>query len=181
MAGREESVLPRFVSPHIWLYLWILLGLLAAAGTTIWFTQVPVYVAGPAIVIEQQDIPRSGGDTLVLAAFLPPETHARLQIGQPLFLHAGRGAGSSLTAPIIAVEPAIVSPAEARQRFDLDAGAASTITRPAAVAMAHLAPLETGRPPSSYLGSLFSVEVEIGSRRLLSLLPLIGPALEHRP
>jgi len=34
--SREESVLPRFVSPRTFTYLWILLGLLGVSGFVAW-------------------------------------------------------------------------------------------------------------------------------------------------
>ncbi len=34
--GRDRPVLPRFVSPHTFAWLWALLGLLLAGGAAVW-------------------------------------------------------------------------------------------------------------------------------------------------
>jgi hypothetical protein len=72
------------------------------------------------------------------------------------------------------VEPEISAPATVQKRFDLGAGAAQAITQPSAVVMARLESLPTGLPAATYVGSVFRVDIAVGSRRVISLLPLIG-------
>jgi hypothetical protein len=171
MQGRERSVLPQFVSPRTFLCLWILLGLLVAAGFVAWFAQVPVYAAGPAIVVEVREPISFIHEEVVVAIFLPPEHLRHLRAGQPMFLTL-EGLGERIRTPILAVEPGISSPMDAQRRFALSA--ATAVNRPAVVAIARLGPLPAGLSASTYIGSVGRAEVEIGSRRVLTLLPLIG-------
>jgi hypothetical protein len=38
--GRDRPVLPRYVSPRIFAWLWTALGLLLAAGAAVWLTMI---------------------------------------------------------------------------------------------------------------------------------------------
>jgi hypothetical protein len=48
------------------------------------------------------------------------------------------------------------------------------LTQPSAVAIAQFEPSPTSLPAAVYLGSVYHAEVEVGSRRVISFLPLIG-------
>lgn len=177
---RETAVLPRFVSPRTFLYLWVLTGLLAVSGALAWFAQVPVYTSGPAIVVDARDNKRQDlSDDVLVVAFLPPESRSRLEVGQRLFLQLSPN-GERLRRSIIAVEPEIYSPVAAQRRFGLAPGAALTVAHPAAVALAPLEPLPAGAPASAQLGSIGRVDVEVGSRRIISLLPFVDQFVESR-
>lgn len=154
--SREESVLPRFVSPSTFIFLWILLGLLAAGGFVTWFAQVPIYASGPAIVVDWQSQTQSIRDQVVVIAFLPPENLSRLRVGQTLFIRLDQ-AGERIGTPVIAAEPEISSPDAIQKRFALSVSAAQAITQPSAVAIAKLDP-----PPLACLRLLMWV-VFIGS------------------
>ncbi len=169
MEAREKAVLPRFVSPHILLCLWSLLGLLVASGFVAWFAQVPVYASGPAIIVDWKDTTKYTGDEVLAVAFVPPEKLAYLRLGQPIFLKLGTS-GEHSKGMIIAVEPGIRSPNAAQNEFALGAGAALAITQPVAVAIARVKLPVTSLPPSTYIGSVYPADIEVGSRRVISLL-----------
>jgi hypothetical protein len=171
--SREEAVLPRFVSPHTFVCLWILLGLLVASGFIAWCAQVPVYASGPAVVVDGRDKTPSIHEDFVVVAFLPTEHLSRLRVGQTMFL-ALDPAGRRLSRPILAVEPEISSPDAAQKRFALHAGAALTLSQPVAVAIARWESPPTRLPASSYAGSVYHVDIEVGSRRVMALLPFVG-------
>jgi hypothetical protein len=171
--SREESVLPRFVSPPVFICLWILLGLLVAGGFIAWFAQVPVYASGPAIVVDGKGKTQSIGDDALIVTFVPPENLPRLRVGQTLFLNLPP-AGEHVGVSIMAVEPEISSPAAARRRFALSPGAAQAITQPSAVAIARWESVREDLPASAYVGSVYRADIEVGSRRVVSLLPVIG-------
>ena len=168
MERREQTILPRFVSPRVFYYLWALLGLLLAGGAIAWVTPVPTYASGFGIVVTQDGGSQDAND-IVLAVFLPPENLSRVQAGQTGFVQGSAGA-DRVSCPIVAVESQIVSPDEARERFALDAGTAPIITQPAALAIAQFQSPLSGKPAAAYLGSVYRVEVEVGTERLLSLL-----------
>ena len=173
MQGRERSVLPRFISPRTFICLWVLLGLFLASGLVAWLTRVPVFTSGPAVVVDRDTDTPDMNEGVAIVAFLPPEDLSRLRVGQRMFFRYDR-TGERVSRPIIAIEREITSPAAAQRRFDLSAGAAQTITRPAAVAVASLGPLPAPLPAHAYVGSVNRVDVEIGTRRVISLVPLVG-------
>lgn len=175
--SREQAVLPRFVSPPTFLFLWMLLGLLAAGGLVAWLAEVPVYAAGPAAVVDGKRLNAASADAAMLVAFLPPGELPGLRAGQRLFVHPDAG-GERTSSSILAVEPGITSPEAAAERFGLAPGAAAALTQPAAVAIARFEPAPGGLPAAAYLGSVYQVEVEVGSRRLISLLPVVGGFFE---
>ncbi len=175
---REEAVLPRFVSPPTWICLWLLLGLLMVGGIVAWSAKTSVFTSGSALVRvwpERLDsvYGRVGPGEMVVIAFLPPEYLSRLRIGQTLFLQPDR-AGARLGSRVIAVAPDVVSPEAARKMFAINTGDARPPTQPSAVAIARFEPAPSGLPADAYAGSVYNVEVEVGSRRVISFLPLIG-------
>jgi len=54
--GREKDVVPRLISWPIIVCLWLLLGVLLAAGFLAWYVQVPIYVDGPGIILARGDM-----------------------------------------------------------------------------------------------------------------------------
>jgi hypothetical protein len=171
--SREESVLPRLVSPRIFVFLWLLFGLLAAGGFVAWLAHVPVYASGPGVVVDWTSNASPNPDGVGVVAFVPPEHLPRLRAGQPLFLELGDGR-ERVRTPIVAVEPTVISPEAARRRFALGAAAAPQITQPAAAAIARWTAPPTGLAASSYVGSVYHADIEVGSQRVISLVPLLG-------
>lgn len=106
--SREESVLPPFVSPRTFTYLWILLGLFGVSGFVAWCARVPVYASGLGVVVDRRGKTNDVGDDVVVVAFLRPENHSRLRVGQTLLVQLDP-AGERTRRPIIAIEPKIVS------------------------------------------------------------------------
>lgn len=171
--SQEKTVLPRLVAPPVFAGLWMLLGLLVLGGGAAWFAQAPEYVSCPAVVVDWRNhFPSVEGDTAVVA-FLPLEASARVKSGQKLFLQFD-AAGGRVSQPLSFVDPQIISPDTAQRQFALPASAAQAITRPATVAVARFEAPPDGAPAAAYVGSVYQVEIEVGARRLIALLPLVG-------
>lgn len=184
--SQEKSVLPRIVSPQTFLYLWSLLGLLAASSIITWFAKIPVYASGPAVVTRWHKA-EGRSEELVVVAFLPPQYITKLRTNQKLFLKfdgiGDRGAfpqGNRFSRTILVIEPQLRSPDSVQKQFALSPSVAQAITQPVAVVIARwLRPPLASQPPTQlpaavYLGSLGRAEVEIDSQRAISLLPIIG-------
>jgi hypothetical protein len=170
--GRDRAVLPRLIGPRTFLFLWALLVLVGAGASATWFVRVPVYAAGQAIVVEGQRTALNGGVAVV--AFLPPEYLVDLRREQALYLNMG-SANAPVRQSIVWVEPELMSPNAARTRFGLGPSAAAAITQPVAVVLTRLENLPAGFPPDAYVGSAYPVRVEVGTRRVVSLAPVVGP------
>jgi len=175
--SQAETVPPRFVSPRTFLILWILLTLLMVSSLSAWFARVPVYASTLAITVRVTGT----SDGVDLAVLVPPDLVGRLRVGQSLLLDAGGRQGTPASGypkrRIIALDRTVRSPEALRRRFGLQSTAALTVTRPAAIAFARLGPLPDRTPASRYFGSIYQVDVEVGSTRVLALVPIVGQLL----
>lgn len=168
--GKEKAILPRLVSPRTFIYLWFLLGMLTVSSVVAWFTRIPVYTSGSAAVVRLNDKTYRRDQKIVVIALFPPQHLSSLQTTKKLFLSFD-AMGDRLSHPIITVEPKIISPDVIQKQFALNPQVA---TGPSVVAIAQLEPIPNNLPASAYLGSVGRAEAEVGSQRLVSLLPLIG-------
>jgi hypothetical protein len=167
--GRQAPVFPRLVSPPIFMCLWVVLALLLTGGLAAWFFRVPIFVLGSATVVH-----KTNGE-IVIVAFFPPEQLPKLRAGQTLFLSSSRG--PRFSEAIIAVNPEILSPYVVRQQFAVALDAAHLISGPSAVTLARPQASTFSFSAEAYLGSIFRAEVEVGSQRVIMLLPAIGRLL----
>lgn len=168
--SRNKTVLPRYVSPPVFVCLWILLGLLIIAGVAAWLGQVPTYVAGSGVVLDPGSTTQQGGNEAVAVVFVPATASLTLRPGLPVQLQIG-STGPQVASTITTVEPGIVSPNEARDRYALGGVASAVITQPSVVVTARLGPSIQAQ---AYAGSIVSAQVQVGTRSVLSLLPGLG-------
>jgi len=162
----EKDVVLRLISWPIIVCLWVLLGVLLAAGFLVWFAQVPTYVSGSGIILAQGDTLQPEYGKTVAIVFLPPDQSAQIRVGLPVDIQIG-SAGMHVQSTIAQVEPGITSPDAARQRYRLGGVGALLITQPSIVAIIKLG---TVLPATTYAGSSLTARVETGSQRLITLL-----------
>jgi hypothetical protein len=160
--SRERDILPRFVAPPVFLFLWILLALLLASTVLAWLAHVPTRVAGSGVVLDQEKAP-SNSSGAVAVLFLPATSSGLVRPGQPVQTQIGTSV--PLTATILTVEPGVKSPSEIRETY------AQVIAEPSVVALISLGPSISAQV---YTGTLVRALVQIGNQRILSLLPGIG-------
>jgi len=165
----ERMVLPHFVTPPRFALLWILLGLLLILGGVAWWSEIPVYTSGPAILRDGGAIPAlhlNGQKAVVAVVFLPENPFATLHPGLPAFMQISQG-GPQIAGRVIQVMSGSISPQEARQQYKLDSSEGSLITQPSQVIIVGL---PSSVPPHTYTGSIVTAQVQVGSEHLLSLL-----------
>ncbi len=162
--NREKDVVLRVLPVPAAVFLWALLVFFFMAGLFTWNERIPTYVSGTGIVQTTSD-----GATVAII-FLPPEQTAALHDGQPVQVHIGT-TGPQVQSSIMEVERDITSPDSARRNYQLKGNSASLITEPAIVIVARLGATV---PAHTYAGSSLTANVEVGSQRILSLLPGIG-------
>jgi hypothetical protein len=173
LEGKEKDVLPRLISPPVFAGSWLLAGLLFVCAGIAWSAQIPVYASGQAVIVHRTfDIPDLSDD-VVAVAFFSPETLPRLRVGTPVFLKP-EPSGDRLSRVVVAVQSKVRGPDAAIREFGLSNGAAQRITKPVAVAIVRFAPVSGGLPADAYVGAIYRAEMQVGSRRVLSLLPWIG-------
>lgn len=163
-AGRD--VLPRLTSWPVILCAWLLVAALLAAVVLAWSVRVPSYAAGPGVVVGPED---QHGDGSVVALFLPSEQSARVRPGQ---LVQGRieGSGPSLRGEVDTIEPALIGPSRARDRFHL-VSSSDLVTGPSTVVLVRL---NENLAQDAYAGSHVTAQVRTGSQPLLASLPVMG-------
>ena len=162
---QEKHVLPGFISPPVFLFLWIIIGLSLVLFLLAWNTRLPVYISGTGIIVRS---PQS--DHMIALLLLPSEQLHAIHRGQPVQLQVGSD-DQLASYTITSVAPMLLSPDQIRHQYHLDGTLAPLVTQPAvAIEVA----LDTTPATSQYLGSVVKAEVQIGSQRVLSVLPLVG-------
>ncbi len=169
----DEAIFPKLISPRVFFFLWLALGLLITMGLLTMFAKIPVYIPAIATVVETKDGRFNDYGDIVLAIFLQAEKLPDLKAGQNVFFRLSKSS-EPMRRPILTVEPRIISPKLAQDYFSLSAGASAKISEAKAVAIAQFKPLPATIHPVDYLGSFYEAEVEVGTFRMISLLPVIG-------
>ncbi len=170
-ASRQKDVLPRLVSPPVFVFFWILLGLLLVAGITAWLERVPLYVSASGVILDHpiaQD--NQLNDESIAVIFLPVSRSLHVQPGQSILLQIG-SMGTQLSYKVDQVEPGILSPGDARKDYKLDSATSQAITGPSLVVTVNLG---SAFPAQQYAGSIVQARLQVGSQRVLSLLPGLG-------
>ncbi len=171
--SREKDVLPRFVAPRAFVFLWILMALLLIATLGAWLAQAPTYAIGSGVILGAQGgTQQSDGETTAVI-FLPETSSLHLQAGLPMLMQIGT-AGPQLSGTIATVEPGVLSPEQARKQYALTGNLALVVTEPSVAVTVKLGP---DIPAQMYAGSVVGAQVQVGTRRVLSLLPFVGPLI----
>jgi hypothetical protein len=164
---QEKEVLPQLVAPPVFLFLWILLGLLLLTAGLAWVAQVPTYLEGSGIIVEQPPPSATGPSEAVALIFLPAPTASTVRTGLPVQVQLG-STEPALTKKIEQVEPGVLSPSAVRTRYALPSSVSSLLTQPVVVVSVRLGPSILAQ---RYAGSVVSAQVQVSSRRVLSLVP----------
>jgi hypothetical protein len=163
---QEQAVLPRLVTPRVFVFCWLLFALLLSAGGLAWWETVPVYAAGSGMLLEQPLASHPASHEMVALIFVPASHVLSIQRGVSIHLQLDKAdpGGSGL---VERVETGLISPQDARRRYALNGTEALLITRPSMVVLVSVAP-----PLSEHLygESIISAQVPLGTQRLLTLL-----------
>jgi hypothetical protein len=154
----QVTAMPRFVSLRFALLLWGVLVLCVGAAFASWLIQIPSYVPVSGIVQAQS------GSGIVL--FLSSREAAGVQRGTPVQVQLGTH-GPVFSATVATVEPGVMNPDVARQRYRLGSSAWGVVNEPS---IALIVPLAAGYTEQAYAGSLVSAQVQVGSSPVFALL-----------
>lgn len=170
--NKEKDVLPRIIAPPVFLLLWMLCGLCVVALIGAWFSSVPVYVSGSGAVLGESSIPGTqAGYKIIALLFLPVHSGRPLPIhaGTPVRLQIDVGGQRVITTAIHRVESGVLSPDDARKRYGLGNSASQIIKGPS-IAVS----IQLDKSFQMYVGSTIYAQVQTGSKKVLSLLPVFG-------
>jgi hypothetical protein len=159
--GQEKAILPRFVAPPVFLLLWILLIIFLSAGLLAWLGEIPVYVTGPGVLLDSTNSTTQGSDQVVAVILVPYTSSLHLHTGQPVRLQLGQ-ADPQQTGTVEAIDTHILSADDVRKRYFIE------VTEPSIAITVVLGAHLSAR---SSAGTAVSAQVQVGSRRLLSLFP----------
>ncbi len=164
--SRERDILPRSVAPPVFLFFWILLGLLLAATLLAWQVHVPTYGAASGF-IRREGQPSTQTNSIQVVLFVPTPPSPMVRVGQLLTLQVAL-TGQTLAGTITTIKPGTVTPDEARQRYALTGDLALIITQPSIVVLLDLG---AALPEGVFAGNSLVAQVQVGTRSVLSLLP----------
>jgi hypothetical protein len=161
---QEQGILLRVSYPPALIFFWIFLLLLLGTGVFVWSVQVPVLVQSQGTVIEQKMVGQVGTNVVAVLFFSPAQL-ADLHIGQSAIVSIG---STPINGSVENVDKTIISPDEARSRFNLQGGLAQIITEPSIVVTISM---KQAASTQIYVGSLCNVQIQTGSQSVLSSLP----------
>jgi hypothetical protein len=174
--AREQSVLPKFVSPRIVVALWTLVVLLILSGVAVWFTSTPVYASGLAIVVDTRNELVNIEEGMAVLVLLPPEAQPVLDEGKTILIQVNTSS-KPLERKIVTFAKDASKVNSILEEFALDNHPAVTKTQPAVIAIVQLEDLEGNVLANDYVGTIFRADIQIGTRRIASLLPLMDRIL----
>jgi hypothetical protein len=166
--GTAKDIVPRLTSWPIIACLWLVLAVLVGATAVAWSVRIPVYVGAQGVILQNSAQAGLSGGRATAALFLPPDQSAHMRLGQTVHARIGASGPSALGA-VARVEPDVIGPDKARAKYGFEPGA-GTVQQPWTVVIVRLG---QSLPPAAYGGRLLTAQVQIGSQRLLELLP--GP------
>jgi len=174
--AREQSVLPKFVSPRIMVALWALVVLLILSGVAIWFTSTPVYASSLAIVVDTRNKLANIEEGMAVLVLLPPDAQPVLDEGKTILIQVN-ASSKPLEGEIVAFEKDASKVNSTLEEFALDNHPVVAKAQPAAVAIVRLEDIPGNVPANDYIGTIFRADMRIGSRRIAFLLPLVDRIL----
>jgi hypothetical protein len=167
MQRQEGHVVLRLVSPRMFFSLWILLLLSVGGGVLVWSIQEPVLVQGQGLVVQAKTMDGKNAQGVIVLLLFPPAQQANLKVGQPVSINITT-ANITFNSTIQSIESGVMSPTEISTQINSRLPLAMTIAGPSVVAVAPVEPMSLAQ---TYLGSQSQVQVQIGVRSALSLLP----------
>jgi hypothetical protein len=174
MRGREKDTLPVFINVPLSLVLWLLLGIVLTTGAIAWYQQIPTFVTGIGVVLEPDQLQHSTSNQSNVVIFVPWSATARPQVGQAVSLQYGAN-GQRITGVITHVELQEQSPAALCQKFALTQNCQLFVRQPSIAILAQAREL----PSEAYGGTPLSANVQVGSQRVLSFFPVVGPLVDN--
>lgn len=165
--NKQKDILPGFVTPPVFLCLWLLLLLIGATTFLAWQERVPTYIQVRGIILEQQHEP------VTALLFIPSGSVTNMAVGQEITLQVNALA-YQFQARVTSIDPGAITPNEASSQYGLTGDAKLVITQPSTVAHVNLTPQQA----SQVIDHLsITAQIQVSSRSLLSLLPgLLGNA-----
>lgn len=165
--GRQEVVLPTFISVRRFVVLWLALTLLTLCAVSIAMIPVPKMLFSQAMFLKTT----SGVAPISAIVMIEPRDQVQLQVGQLVLLN-DRAGQTQLHGRISQIEATLMGPFEIQQRFNVHHSALQFLEHSTAVALVEfesdtaqkLSTISTNRPWRS--------TIKVGSQPAIKLLAL---------
>jgi hypothetical protein len=113
---------------------------------------------------------------MAVLVLLPPEAQPVLDEGKTILIQVN-ASSKPLEREIVAFEKDASKVNHILEEFALENHPAVAKARPAVVAIVRLKDMEGNPLANDYLGTIFRADIQVGSRRIASLLPLVDQIL----
>ena len=165
--NKQKDILPAFVTPPVFLCLWILLLISGAATFFAWQEHVPTYTQVQGIVLAPPHEPATA------LLFVPSGSVTSIPAGQAITFQVNV-TGQQFQASVTSVDAGPITPGAASTHYALTGDTQFVITQPSLVVHLNLTP-QQARQVVDHVR--ITAQLQVGSRSLLSLLPgLFGNA-----
>ena len=124
-------------------------------------------VQGKGLVVQAAAMHEKDMQGIIVLLLFPPDQQAKLKVGQPVTI-AITTANITFNSNIQKIEDGVMSPAAISTQINAPLPLALTISGPSVVALAAVEPMSLAQ---TYLDSQCQVQVQVGVRSALSLLP----------
>ncbi len=168
---QERDVLPPWTRPRVAVFLWILIGLLIGTCILLWSVRVPTLVTVNGVVTQ---MPEKRGTLLtgdvVAVILLTPAQRSLLHSNLPVTIRLITS-GVTMHQSLTFVESRMLGPDAIRDRYHLQGNQTQLLSGPQIIALVRLG---ASQEAPELVGSVCQADVQVGSRRVLSLIPLLG-------
>lgn len=163
---QEKEIHPHFLSSAIFIVLYTALCLFLLTGLWALWKDFPIFITGPGVVLSEGSAHVPGNARVPITLFLPAKYASQIHVGAYTQIDV-EPAKQQLTGKVTRIEARVISPDEARKRYKLS----NTVARamPQASVAVTIVPTTPGTA-HLYAGDSASVQVQIGSKRIFSLL-----------
>lgn len=162
----ERQVFPKLSLPRIPFALWTLFSLLVSALIIASLTKVPAYARGAAIEIERGSGPIG---PIRLLAVLPTESLWDLRLGQKVFIRWNERKGM-VRGEVSEIIPSLLTAADIKSRFNLNVESSAQPKTVALISVVEGESEEVAQLSHERSDRFLEVQIEVGSRRLVSLI-----------
>lgn len=169
---QENKVLPQFVSPRLFLFLWMFFVLLSGLGVWLCFAEIPVFVPGRGMIADRGQGNFCREEGVCITAFFPADVPADLTGERRLMLRS-ESEKRWIDQDVTIVESEVLSPAEVQKRYHAEAVAMPLPNQDTAVAHCRLARQKHDMRTDILSDGPFEVRIDVGPRRLGSYLPVL--------
>jgi hypothetical protein len=129
-----------------------------------------------AIVVDTENNLANIEEEKALLVLLPPEARPALDEGKTILIQVN-ASGKPLKSKIVAFEKDASKVNSILEEFVLDNHPEVAKAQPAAVATVRLEDMEGNVLANDYVGTIFRADIQVGFRRVASLLPLMDRVL----